>query len=60
MKAKRLIVNGPKILLLFALLIPVFLIDGILSAIAIIILWPFDSLRSVIEKALVTLTKSLK
>jgi len=60
MKAKRLIVNGPKILLLFVLLIPVFLIDGILSIIAIIILWPFDSLRSVIEKALVTLTKSLK
>jgi hypothetical protein len=60
MKAKKLIFNGPKILLLFLMLIPVFLIDGILSIIAIVVLYPFDKLRSLIERALMNLTESLR
>lgn len=60
MKAKKLIINGPKIILLFILLFPVFLIDGILSIIAMIILYPFDKLRSILELALIKLTQSLK
>mgnify|MGYP003110663064 CR=1 FL=1 len=59
MRYNRLILNGPKILLLFILLIPVFIIDGIISIIAIIVLWPFDKLRSVLETALTRLINTI-
>jgi hypothetical protein len=59
MKYKKLILNGPKIFLLFIVLFPVFIIDGIISIVAVVVVWPFDKLRSLLETALTKLINSI-
>jgi len=60
MKYKKLLLNGPKILILFILLIPVFVVDGILSIFAYVVLWPFEKLREIIETILTKLINSIE
>jgi len=60
MKYKKLLFNGPKILILFVLLIPVFIMDGLISIFALLLIWPFEKLRTILETALTTLINTIE